>query len=402
MKSSIKSLVFILALSAMPMAAIQVFAQQPTANSLLGTTDIPAYIEEVPELAPSLEQTTLRAMGENPLQPDHQALDNFYRPAEDKIRRVLQQYEDFYKKKMESAAPDMEAMNQEIERNPIVKGMGGVQAIQAMSQEEAEAAARQSAAQYIADPFAANGVNSPGMTALYQKMMSDPAYAKRFEKMSEQERMAELQKYMANDPVLARTPEMEQERNQQMAQRDKVTDAMEINEKITALTQEIYAVQYAYGQSVQTLETQAGSHAEIEAEFWQRYNALPEIVAGEAGRMKDPELEKKLRIEIAARHRERAAADLEQYIVLLGGLKEQYKQIATAYMQFISANAYRVNGNPADLYNGTNTEFTLANFELSLLGLGLEIIKQSRDFSWNLASWEQRYREVMRSYEGGN
>ena len=56
----------------------------------------------------------------------------------------------------------------------------------------------------------------------------------------------------------------------------------------------------------------------------------------------------------------------------------------------------------ADLYSGTNTELNLAGFESGLLGLGLDVIKKSRELTWNVAAWEQNCQEVMRSYGGGN
>lgn len=399
MKTSIIFRSAVLALAAM--AAVPAFSQQLIPNSLLGTTDIPAYIEAAPGLAPSLAETAQRAYGGNFLQPDHQAMDNFYGAAEDKIRQAQQRYEEFYKKKYGGENPDMEAITREIDRNPIVKGMGGVNAVQNMNQEEANEAATRAAEQYIADPFAANGVNSPGMTALYQKMMSDPAYAKRFEKMSEQERMAELQKYMANDPVVANTPERVQQANDRMARQNKVADAMEINAKVTELHQQIYAVANAHAEGLRAIDSQPGNQTEIDADFNAKYNALPEIIAGEAGRQKDPELDKKLRIETATRRRDRAAADLKQYSVLLEELKVQYKQIAVSYMEFIAANAHRVNCDPAGLYDGTNTELSLANFESSLIGLGMALSKESREHTRLLASYEQHYQEVMRSYGGG-
>ena len=197
MKNNIESPVYMLAISALFLLALPAFAQQPIANSLVGSTDIPAYIEEALGLAASLAETAQRAFGNDLLQPDHQAMDDFYRPVEEKYRRVQQQYEDFYKKKMDGAGPDMEAMNREIERNPIVKNMGG-------------------------------------------------------------------------------------------------------------------------------------------------------------------------------------------------------------YRLFIAASAHKVNGNPADLYNGANTEFNLAGFEATLLGLGLDLIKKSRELTWSVAGWERNYQEVRRSYGGGN
>ncbi|MCB0548357.1 MAG: hypothetical protein KDD19_12310 [Phaeodactylibacter sp.] len=388
----------LLPVAGMLMISAPAFPQQPVANSLLGTVDIPAYIEDAPELAPSLAETAQRAFGDNLLQPSHQAIDHFYQPAEERIREVQQRYEDFYQEKMKGAGPDMGAMYGEIERNPIVKNMGGVQAIRNMNQEEAEKAANQAAEQFLESPFSASGVNSPGMTALYQKMMSDPAYAKRFEKMNEQERMAELQKYMANDPTVSNTPERTQKMRQEMQRRDKAADAMLINEKITELTHQIYTAAEEYGKALQAIERQPGNHMDIIADFNRKYDALPEIIAGEAGRVKDPGLEKKLRIETATLHRELAAAELEQQIILLGELKTQYKKIAADYMQFITSNGHRVNGDPAGLYDGTNTELNLANFESSLLGLALEAIKQSRGLTASLAAWEKNYQEVMHQY----
>ena len=393
MKTKMKSSLIFLALGAMMMSA-KAFSQQPSANTLLGTADIPSYIEGVPGLPGSLEEAAKRAFGGNFLQPDYQAMDNYYLPAEENIRRVQLQYEDHYKKQMEGATPDRAAINQEIERNPIIKSMGGVQAIQGMNQEEAEDAARQATEQYLADPFSASGVNSPGMTALYQKMMNDPAYAARFQQMSEQERMAELQKYMANDPAVVKTPEMAR----QMSRKETALNAMEINGRITEFTEAIQAAANAFGQGLQTIENPAGNHNEIDAEFKRKYNALPEVIAGEVGRIKDPEPEKKLRVETAVKHRERAAAEMEQITPLFQNLKEEYRRIAASYMEYIAANIHKVNGDMAGLYDGTNTELNLANFESSLLGLGLELIKQARTITGEMASWERQYMEVMRSY----
>ena len=102
----------------------------------------------------------------------------------------------------------------------------------------------------MADPFAASGVQSAGMTAMYQKIVSDPAYAARFEKMSEKEKEAELRKYMANDkPQIQTAAQVEEHRRkteQQTLQANKVRAAMEFQQQIAAFSAKVSEIQATY------------------------------------------------------------------------------------------------------------------------------------------------------------
>src|SRR5439155_25907489 len=65
---------------------------------------------------------------------------------------------------------------------------------------EAQQAAIQAAGDYQQSLAGAPG-NAPsggGMQAMMQRMMNDPAYQERFEKMTKQEQEAEVRKYMGN------------------------------------------------------------------------------------------------------------------------------------------------------------------------------------------------------------
>lgn len=388
---------------------LAVFCQTATAQStLIGTTNFHSYLNGAPAPALTPDEATRRTYGTDVLNGNGLALDEYYRPFFDKLEREKKRYEDFYRKKMEDyqsthSMEDMQAQQKAtINANPIIAGMGGVDRIQNMTEAEARQAAMTAATNYAANPFAANGVESQGMTALYQKVVSDPAYAERFNKMSDKEKEAELRKFMASDQVVAKTPaQMEAERRAselKEAQKNEVINAMNVQRKLAELMTKIQDAHTRYGEALAEFQQGPGNHRVIDEEFQAKYDLIPEVSMDEAGRFKDPAQERVLRIETAAKHRQFAEKELKLANGLWLELQTECKLIVSEYNDFI-ASGKRVNGSMDDLFTGTNTEIELAEFEMNLLGLAAGLADYSKDLTRTNASWEQHYRQVKHAWQ---
>ncbi|MBI1224830.1 MAG: hypothetical protein GC192_06300 [Bacteroidetes bacterium] len=371
----------------------------------IGTTDINAYIKDLPSLPTNTNMAATRAYGANPLQPNSTVLDNFYQPYEDKLNRKINEYQAYAKQKMEQGgateADYMEQATAMANSNPIIANMGGYEKVSQMSEAEAKAAANQAAVQYMADPFAANGMQSAGMSALYQKIISDPAYAKKFEKMSEAEKEAELRKYMANDQPVAKTPaEMAQHRNQvaqQQTQADRIRNAQEIQLKIAEWQQEMTEIGMEFGQQIQEIEQAGKTHNAISEAYGKRYQAIPMVELGEYGRDHDPEKVRPLRIEEAKMHQERAQQELKENTAALIVAAEKYKTLISAYLDYIKLNNAKIYGGTSakDMMEATNTEQPLLAFEAGLLSIGLQLSDYSKEITKKAANWEANYLQTI-------
>jgi hypothetical protein len=376
-------------------------------KTIIGTTDIIAMIKNAPGLPATTEQAMLRA-GAHPDQPDYHALDNFYGPFEDQVNVRIMEYQAFARQRMEAGGADQAGIERETEamanQNPIVAGMGGYAKVSQMSEAEAKAAAEQATAQYVADPFAANGIHSAGMTALYRKIVSDPAYAAKFEKMSEAEKEAELRKYMANDQVAAQTPaERQQEqvrRDAQQSQADRIRNAQEILLKISEWQQQLAEVSMDFGQELLDLSRRGNSHEAIAAEAGKRYEAIPMVSLGEYGRDHDPEQVRVLRLQEAKDHRVRAQEELKEQAGILAAAADRYQSIITNYLDYVKANSEKIYAGTTakDLMEGTNTEQSLIGFESSLMGIALELSSKSRELTKEAAQWEANLVQITQSY----
>ncbi len=379
-------------------------------HAILGTTDINAYLEEAPGL-PATTEEAMKRDGAHPLQPDHEAADRFYKPFEDKVNRRIRDYQDFAQQKMSKASTNSADYEKETiamaNSNPIIAGMGGYEKISQMSEAERKVAAQKAAAAYTANPPAANGMRSPGMTAMQQKIMSDPAYRKQFEKMSDAEKEAELRKYMANDTPAAMTPEQakaQQEKNaSEQVKANRVRNAMEVKMKTAELQQKIGEASLAFNQKLGDIVQQGRSHQVIGEEIGVRYNAIPIVELGEYGHDHDPELVRLLRIEEAKLHRERAALELKQNTLALAEAADRYQAIVSECLEFVKKSIPNIYDgvSPKDVLEATNTEQPLLAFETGLLSLALELSEKSRELTSNAARWEANYVQVMQSCQAG-
>lgn len=378
-------------------------------HSILGTTDINAFIKEVPALPKTIEAAAQRAYGANPLLPDYTALDKFYQTYETKLNNRIAEYQAYAKQKMVQGGATEADYRREAttmaDKNPIVANMGGYEKVSQMNEAEAKAAAAQAAAQYKADPFAGSGMQSAGMSALYQKIVSDPAYAKKFEKMSDAEKEAELRKYMANDQPVTKTPaEMAQHRSQmaqQQSQADRIRNAQEIQMKLLEYQQQMSEVGMEFGQKMQEIEQVGKSHDVISQEYGVRYNAIPMVELGEYGHDHDPEKVRPLRIEEAKMHQERAIKELKENTAALAVATGRYQSIVSDYLTYLKLNNGKIYGGTTakDMMEATNTEQPLLGFETGLLGIGLQLSEYSKEITKKAATWEANYLQTMQTYK---
>ena len=123
----------------------------------------------------------------------------FYAPFNQKVAAAR----DVIKDAVANREKNQEALAQrsiaQANASPIISRMGGLDKMSKMSEEELKQAAAQAAGSYT-QSLSGAPTNAPGggMQAMMQRLMSDPAYQARFEKMSKAEQEAELQKYMGN------------------------------------------------------------------------------------------------------------------------------------------------------------------------------------------------------------
>lgn len=377
---------------------------QPNGASPLGKTNFAGYYAEIPTLPTTVAEAARRVYGSDLLNPAPNALEQFYQPFSDKVERAQQAYQQYYGDRAQAwygnqTEAGLRAQTAaQIDRNPVIAGMGGAENVAQMTPQQAEAAARQSAAAFTADPFAANGIQSAGMTALYQKIMNDPVYAGRFQQMSEKEREAELRKFMANDKPQAKTPaQMEQDnrrRQQQNQQANKVRAAMAFQQQLSALQGKIGEAQTRYARQRAELLAAPGNHQAIDAAYAKKYATIPLVELGEYGHDHDPAQVQQLKKETAAQHLQFATKVLAQDCILLAQLAAAYKSLAAEYVEFYTAHKQEINGNIADQMNGTETETMVAQFEAQLVALASDLVLQAKTATREAAFWEKNQLEL--------
>ena len=147
-----------------------------------------------------------------------------------------------------------------------------------MSEAQRKALAAQMQKNVMANPGAYTGVQDPGMNALTQKMMNDKAYRERFNKMSESEKMAEMQKYMTTTSV----PRNDAAFEQSMSQAQKTRDAMAVQQLLGKTVQDMQEAAGPYAKGTELCNEFYGAvYSAINRWYKAQYDALPTEVMGE-------------------------------------------------------------------------------------------------------------------------
>jgi hypothetical protein len=166
------------------------------------------------------------------------------------------------------------------------------------------------------------------MGAMMERMLNDPAYQERFEKMSKKEQEAELQKYMGNAHAPAPpTGETAAERQAKQATKETATVMAGQNE-LGNIMQRMRAGDAAFANQDKAILAAPGGHDQIGKDIQARMQKLPIIDTSEAGDIVDPVKLQALQREQATRDRTRAAWELQQRATLYAQRKAQYKEVA--------------------------------------------------------------------------
>jgi len=384
----------ILALIASAALAALVPAQQrPSSVSVLGKNDYQALLEASPGIPATPADAAKRVYGPDiKIQEDPAVLDSFYAPFYKRVAAVR----DVIKEAVENRTQSQEALLAEsraqANASPIVSRMGGVDKISEMSDEEAKQAAAKAVGGYQQSLAGGPGNTSPGMQAMMERMMNDPAYQERFEKMSKKEQEAELQKYMGKAPP---PPVGETAAERQAKQATKETTAVLAKQnELSDIIQRVRAGDAEFAKKDQAILATPGGHDQIAKEIGARIQKLPVVATGEAGDMVDPVKLQALQREQATRDRTRAAWELQQRTALYAQRKAQYKEVAAAYEAWFKQNLGPINSQTAQLLDDATVEMAV-HCEEELIGLSESLAKYTERATTDAAQYEQAYQKKM-------
>jgi hypothetical protein len=379
----------------------QADAQQKKENTRLGTIHHPALLEAVPAI-PSSPQSAYaifsRAAAND---PDPLRL----QPLRNKLERTGKEWKDFYDTKYSSAFQDAggaeatrQKMEEEINSNALVSGMGGHDQMKNMSSSQAQAAAMNSASAYGA-------VNSMGLFTQeeIQRMMTDPQYAQevsaRRQNMSDAEKEAMVRNYANNHPVTYSSANEAKAANDQFSQQQAQANAqklsMEIQSALSGITGELGEKERSFNEQWAQVKTESeAAHQKLYDQFNAEYNNIPDVIEAN-GRRKDPVKEKQLREKVAALHLERAASDLKARSMLYSGYESALKTSFAEYSSFLSKYKSRIN----DSWDGTgmnNTEIPAATVEMDLMGKIGNVLTSYSELAHDASSWYGKYVTAMK------
>jgi hypothetical protein len=236
------------------------------------------------------------------------------------------------------------------------------------------------------------GRNSPSMQAMMQPVMNDPEYRARFQKMSEQEKEAELRKNMGT--VALPTRQQHQNAQQQIATGNETATAMPIRNELTQMAQRIGEIDLEFSKRDQVISAGKGSHDEISREIGAKMAKVPVVELAEYGHDRDPVQVMALELEQATRDRERAAMELSQRVALYAQRKAQYQEVVSSYDAWLKQNLSRINTS-ADSLSGNNTELAVIGYENGLIGLAENLAKYSEETSRDAARFENAYQDKV-------
>ena len=386
----------VLAVFTLAMLAATVMAEEQS-RDVLGKIDHQALLEAAPGIPATAAEAGRRTYGTAiDANANTAALDSFYAPFYKRVaaaRGVI-------KSAVEARSANNEALAQrsvaQADASPIVSRMGGTDKIAEMSDEEVQQAAIQAAGNYQQSLAGAPG-NAPsggGMQAMMQRMMNDPAYQERFEKMSKQEQEAEMRKYMGNEHAPAPpTGETAAERRAKRAT-DETTAVIARQKELSDIQQQLNGIDAAFEKKDQAILVAPGGYDQIAKEIAARVEKLPVVASGEAGDMVDPVKLQALLREQATRERTRATWELQQRAALYNQRKARYKAVAAAYTAWLKRNLGTLSSETAQVLDDATIEMAVS-VEEDLIGLSENLAKYTAKATEHAAPYEQSYQMRM-------
>ncbi len=268
----------------------------------------------------------------------------------------------------------------EADRNALIQQMGGVEKLKNMTDAERKAAAEQMKAKIQQDPtIVSGGSRDAGMKTMQQKLMADPEYAKRFNKMSEDEKQAEIRKYMTIKPA-ERKPGVEYTSNPQTKNTD-VEKSIEISQLQMRSQKRMEEVVTTYNRMTTEMNnTIEAMKSQLNEWASKTVKDIPVVELGEYGHDKDPEL----------MHAMEITRKYAWYYITMQEVKmrticwQQYKTgTRAAMMEF---NSYAADykwgqGKESQLFNGTLNDPKIAGSIAGYYGTMEDLANLSKDIT---------------------
>lgn len=375
------------------LAALAATEQQPRA--VLGKIDFPGLYESSPGVPADATEAGKRGIGKGDYLTDQAAIETFYAPFYKRVtaaRNVIQGALD--SQPARSEARGKRAMAQ-ANASPIISRMGGVEKMGEMSEAEMQQSMSQAMGDYTQSMSGAPpGVNvGGGMQAMMQRMMSDPSFRERFEKMSRKEQEAEMQKMMGNAHAPPPPTGPTAAERQAKVGTDEGTAALARQNALADIFKQISgiaAIDAEYDKKDKVIRTAPGSHKDIDAAFQAKYDKLPKPICGEAGCGPEPTAVAPLERERVTRNRARASSELTQRAVLYGQRKAKYQELAAAYTAWLKQDKGLPTTPVAQQVDGGTIDMAL-RAESDLIGYSERLAKYSAEATTDAAGYEREY-----------
>jgi hypothetical protein len=188
----------------------------------------------------------------------------------------------------------------ESDKSVIMQQMGGTEKLMNMSDAERKAAALKMASDVKSNPAMLTGNNSPGMNAMMQKMMTDKEYAKRFNKMSDAEKEAEMKKFIGESSNNIDATKSSQQRQQEISEGNNIKYTQDITLLNMRVQKRLEAAAEHYGKNVAAINEWVDNvKNKIGKWYSAKYAAIPVVELGEYGHDKDPEQVQALKFTVA-------------------------------------------------------------------------------------------------------
>ena len=191
----------------------------------------------------------------------------------------------------------------ESDKSVIVQQMGGTEKLVNMSEAERNAAAYKMASDVKSNPGMLSGNNNPGMNAMMQKMMTDKEYAKRFNKMSDAEKEAEVKKFMTETSQQDENFDLNkssQQHDQLMGERNNTKYTQDITLLNLRVQKRLSAATELYSKNISAINDWVSTVGNnIDKWYRTKYAAIPIVELGEYGHDKDPGQVQALEITVA-------------------------------------------------------------------------------------------------------
>ncbi len=381
-----------LAVSAIAVLVTAALAQSPS-RAALGKIDFQALLDAAPALPATTAEAGNRTYGADVKSADQGALNSFYAPFEQRVAAARAAIQGAVANRGADDAAVADRAVAQANASPIISRMGGIEKMGQMSEQELQQAAAQAAGGYVQSMAGAPPGAGAGIQAMMQRMMNDPAYQARFEKMSKAEQEAEMRKMMGN--TMAPAPPSGPTAAERQAKQATTETASVVarQQELGAIFQRLSEIDAEFAKRNGAIAAAPGGHNQIREDVNAKLARVPMIKGGEAGDIREPIQEQSVIREHATRDRERATAELQQQAALFNQRKARYKEVATAYSNWLRGSG-GVNTQTAQLLDDASVQIAV-RMEEQLIQVSESLGKYSSGATSNAAQYEQAYQVRM-------